>query len=150
MNSGAGKLAGAGAIRGIVSSTHSSSTSPLTASRSYGGGPWSNNPSWQHDLPTKLGEEQSVVLPLAKFLPSFGGQRCRSHAGGPGDLFCVQLASRAEGVGGAAQFNSPAGLAISPDGSALFVADLFNHKIRRVEVATGAVTTLAGLSLIHI
>merc|ERR1711871_361465 len=41
----------------------------------------SNNPSWQHDLPTKLGEEQSVVLPLAKFLPSFGGQRSRSHAG---------------------------------------------------------------------
>ncbi|EOD25702.1 hypothetical protein EMIHUDRAFT_100655 [Emiliania huxleyi CCMP1516] len=50
----------------------------------------------------------------------------------------------ADGVGGAAQFNSPAGLAASLDGSALFVADLFNEKIRRVEVATGAVTTLAG------
>ena len=36
------------------------------------------------------------------------------------------------------------GVAISPDGSALFVADTFSHKIRRVAVATGAVTTLAG------
>ena len=50
----------------------------------------------------------------------------------------------ADGVGDAGQFNSPAGLAVSPDGSARFVADLFNHEIRRVEVATGAVTTLAG------
>ena len=50
----------------------------------------------------------------------------------------------ADGVGDAAQFNSPAGMAISPGGSALFVTDSGNRKIRRVEVATGAVTTLAG------
>jgi len=50
----------------------------------------------------------------------------------------------ADGVGGAAQFNSPVGVAISPNGSALFVADVSGHKIRRVEVATGAVTTVAG------
>jgi len=50
----------------------------------------------------------------------------------------------ADGVGDAAQFNEPHGLAVSPDGSALFVADCDNNKIRRVEVATDAVTTLAG------
>ena len=50
----------------------------------------------------------------------------------------------ADGVGGAAQFRNPFGVAISPDGSALFVADQGNHKIRRVEVATGEVTTVAG------
>ena len=50
----------------------------------------------------------------------------------------------ADGVGGAAEFYRPAGIAISPDGGALFVADFCNHKIRRVEVATGAVTTVAG------
>ena len=50
----------------------------------------------------------------------------------------------ADGVGDAAQFGEPRGLSISPDGSALFVADSRNHKIRRVEVATGTVTTLAG------
>ena len=42
------------------------------------------------------------------------------------------------------QFNGPHGLTISPDGSELFVADCWNNKIRRVEVATGAVTTVAG------
>ncbi|EOD04208.1 hypothetical protein EMIHUDRAFT_69240, partial [Emiliania huxleyi CCMP1516] len=49
-----------------------------------------------------------------------------------------------DGVGGAAQFYYPSGVAISPDGSALFVVDCLGHKIRRVEVATGAVTALAG------
>jgi len=49
----------------------------------------------------------------------------------------------ADGVGGAAEFSGPCGVAISPDGGALFVADPNNHKIRRVEVATGAVTTVA-------
>ena len=50
----------------------------------------------------------------------------------------------ADGVGGAARFYSPCGITISPDGSALFVTDYANHKVRRVEVATGAVATLAG------
>ena len=50
----------------------------------------------------------------------------------------------ADGVGGAAEFHCPWGVTVSPDGSALFVADCDNNKIRRVEVATGAVTTLAG------
>ena len=35
-------------------------------------------------------------------------------------------------------------IAASPDGSALFVLDQCNHEIRRVEVATGEMTTLAG------
>uniref|UniRef100_A0A0D3JAB5 SMP-30/Gluconolactonase/LRE-like region domain-containing protein n=1 Tax=Emiliania huxleyi (strain CCMP1516) TaxID=280463 RepID=A0A0D3JAB5_EMIH1 len=50
----------------------------------------------------------------------------------------------ADGVGEAAQFSYPTGIAISPDGSALFAADCCNYKIRRVDVATGAVTTIAG------
>ncbi|EOD20532.1 hypothetical protein EMIHUDRAFT_355105, partial [Emiliania huxleyi CCMP1516] len=50
----------------------------------------------------------------------------------------------ADGVGDTAEFCSPTGIAISPDGGALFVADHGNRKIRRVEVATGEVTTVAG------
>ncbi|EOD29066.1 hypothetical protein EMIHUDRAFT_365941, partial [Emiliania huxleyi CCMP1516] len=50
----------------------------------------------------------------------------------------------ADGVGDAAEFCHPYGVAISPDGCALFVADQCNDKIRRVEVATGEVTTVAG------
>jgi len=40
-----------------------------------------------------------------------------------------------DSVGGAAHFKDPTSIAISPDASALFVADSGNHKIRRVEVA---------------
>lgn len=48
----------------------------------------------------------------------------------------------ADGIGTAAQFYSPAG--ITTDGANLYVADAINHKIRKIEVATGVVTTLAG------
>jgi thiol-disulfide isomerase/thioredoxin/sugar lactone lactonase YvrE len=41
-----------------------------------------------------------------------------------------------------ARFNHPQGLAASSD--ALYVADTENHAIRRIDLATGAVTTLAG------
>jgi len=50
----------------------------------------------------------------------------------------------ANGVGVAAHFNGPTYLALSPDGGTLFVADTGNARIRRVDVASGAVTTLAG------
>ena len=53
-------------------------------------------------------------------------------------------AGDADGVGDAAQFYNPTGIAISPDGSALFVTDCNNNKIRRIEVATEEVTTIAG------
>jgi streptogramin lyase len=56
-------------------------------------------------------------------------------AGGP--------AGFADGVGEAAQFNSPGGLALAPDGR-LYVADRGNHRIRQVDVVTGDVGTLAG------
>lgn len=50
----------------------------------------------------------------------------------------------ADGVGMNARFSGPAGAALAPDGSALFVADTFNNLIRRVDLASGAVTTVAG------
>ena len=49
----------------------------------------------------------------------------------------------ADGVGAAAQFNVPQRLALSSDGATLFIADSGNDKIRQLDVATGAVTTLA-------
>ena len=48
----------------------------------------------------------------------------------------------ADGIGTAAKFNSPAG--ITTDGTYLYVADYYNNIIRQIEIATGAVTTLAG------
>ena len=49
-----------------------------------------------------------------------------------------------DGAGEEARFNAPEGIALSADGSTLFVADSSYHVIRRVDVGTGATTTLAG------
>jgi len=45
-----------------------------------------------------------------------------------------------------AMFSHPAGLAISPDGATLYVADIYNHAIRVVRTATGNTATLCGHS----
>jgi sugar lactone lactonase YvrE len=50
----------------------------------------------------------------------------------------------ADGVGPAARFSDPSGVAISADGAIALVADTQNHTIRKLVLATGAVTTLAG------
>jgi sugar lactone lactonase YvrE len=47
-----------------------------------------------------------------------------------------------DGTGAAARFDSPRG--ITTDGTNLYVADTANNTIRKVSIATGAVTTLAG------
>ncbi len=49
-----------------------------------------------------------------------------------------------DGIGAAASFREPRGLAITPDGSILYVADTKNNLIRKVILATNAVSTLAG------
>ncbi|MCC7440847.1 MAG: hypothetical protein IT285_04395 [Bdellovibrionales bacterium] len=50
--------------------------------------------------------------------------------------------SFADGIGAAAAFNQPAQMAT--DGTFLYLADMSNHRIRRVRLATGQVTTIAG------
>lgn len=47
-----------------------------------------------------------------------------------------------DGIGSAARFNGPDG--ITTDGTSLYVADAFNCIIRKIVLATGAVTTIAG------
>ena len=59
-------------------------------------------------------------------------------AGSPGS------SGSADGTGSVARFKNPSG--IYCDGTNLFVTEYFNHTIRKVEIATGAVTTLAGLA----
>ncbi|KAK3257014.1 hypothetical protein CYMTET_33883 [Cymbomonas tetramitiformis] len=52
-----------------------------------------------------------------------------------------------DGTGTAAQFTNPIGLVLAPGGSHLYVVDYFegyDAGVRRVEVSTGVVTTLAG------
>jgi len=47
-----------------------------------------------------------------------------------------------DGAGSRAGFWEPGGLALSPDGATLYVADTNNGAIRRVDTASGSVTTL--------
>lgn len=54
------------------------------------------------------------------------------------------LSNSADGTGAAASFNEPNG--ITTDGTHLYVADTYHHKIRKIEIATAVVTTLAGSS----
>ncbi len=49
-----------------------------------------------------------------------------------------------DGFADEAQFNQPHGLELSADGGTLYVADTRNHALRAVDLASGAVTTLAG------
>lgn len=50
----------------------------------------------------------------------------------------------ADGTANEAKFSQPQGIALSPDGSILYVADTRNHAIRAVELPGGEVTTIAG------
>ncbi|MFF7237553.1 thioredoxin-like domain-containing protein [Streptomyces collinus] len=50
----------------------------------------------------------------------------------------------ADGGPGRASFSEPQGLALTEDGAAVVVADTVNHALRRLDLATGEVTTLAG------
>ena len=61
-------------------------------------------------------------------------------AGSPGER------GSANGTGAAARFGYPAGMVLSADGSTLYLCDVTNHTIRRVDLATSAVTTIAGLA----
>ena len=51
-----------------------------------------------------------------------------------------------DGVGTAARFDGPSSLAINARGTLLYVADFKNKKVRKIDLSSGAVNTLAGAS----
>lgn len=69
----------------------------------------------------------------------------RTLAGGD-DLLADNLFAfgDADGRGGRARLQHPLGVAASPDGATVYVADSFNHKIKRLDVAAGAVAGWLG------
>jgi hypothetical protein len=70
---------------------------------------------------------------------SLAGSSVLTIAGGTGGGF-------ADGTGTAAKFNFPKALTLDTSLAApiVYIADSQNHRVRRVDAATGAVTTLAG------
>ena len=68
-------------------------------------------------------------------------------APGPGQVTTLAGTGNAgatDGPGAVAELNYPTGVALSPAGDLLYVADRDNHTIRAITIATGEVTTLAG------
>lgn len=59
------------------------------------------------------------------------------------------LRGDADGAAMAASFDQPAGLALDARGTTLYVADFGNHKVRQIDLATGAVSTLVASSVAH-
>ena len=54
------------------------------------------------------------------------------------------VAGYADGTGPAARFTYPHSVAVDSAGSTVYVSDAFNQVVRKINVSTGAVTTLAG------
>lgn len=54
------------------------------------------------------------------------------------------MAGAADGIGMRARFDAPKG--ITTDGVNLYIADLNNHTIRKIDIASGMVTTIAGMA----
>jgi hypothetical protein len=86
------------------------------------------------DLPASGDMGVDAATDAAVVGPSL--QLVAGHIGGMGS---------ADGIGAAARFNNPRALAY--DNGSLYVTDQRNYSIRKIDVATGAVTTLAGSAL---
>ena len=96
------------------------------------------------DAPTALALDNKGNL----YLADTRGQRIRRIDALTGVITTVAGtgAQGFEGDGGAAtaaSMDSPGGLAVDSNGN-LYLADTHNHRIRRIDTATGAITTVAG------
>ncbi|MET7573590.1 thioredoxin-like domain-containing protein [Streptomyces sp. NPDC005492] len=90
---------------------------------------------------------RAIALPGGTFLVSDTTRHQLVELAADGETVVRRIGSGARGLGDgtadSAAFNEPQGLTLVEDGSVL-VADTVNHALRRLDLATGAVTTLAG------
>lgn len=66
---------------------------------------------------------------------------------GEGDIVAVWGSGKRgfeDGESGTASFNAPQGITFDPDRNVLYVADVGNHALRSIDLATGEVSTLVG------
>jgi sugar lactone lactonase YvrE len=81
------------------------------------------------------------------YVADTGNNRIRRVQISNGDTTLVAGSGSAgftNGVGSAASFNDPFGIALDASEQSLFVADRDNHAIRKIRLSTGEVTTVAG------
>ncbi|MDP9040138.1 MAG: Ig-like domain repeat protein [Acidobacteriota bacterium] len=98
--------------------------------------------------------DRPVALALAAngdlYVAEEGNHRVRRIASGSGVISTV-AGNGVQGFGGdggpavAASIDSPEGIALDAAGD-LYVADMGNHRVRRVDAASGIITTVAGVS----
>ncbi|MEU0383807.1 NHL domain-containing thioredoxin family protein [Streptomyces chartreusis] len=90
---------------------------------------------------------KAVLLPSGNFLVSDTTRHQLVELAEDGESVVRRIGSGtrgfADGPAGTAAFNEPQGLALLDDGSVV-VADTVNHALRRLDLTTGEVTTLAG------
>ncbi|MEU6174823.1 NHL domain-containing thioredoxin family protein [Streptantibioticus parmotrematis] len=90
---------------------------------------------------------KALALPGGTFLVSDSTRHALVELDADGESVVRRIGSGtrgfADGPADTARFSEPQGLALLPDGSVV-VADTVNHALRRVDLATGEVTTLAG------
>ncbi|MBA4861076.1 redoxin domain-containing protein [Streptomyces sp. PSKA54] len=91
---------------------------------------------------------KALLLPSGNFLVSDTTRHQLVELAADGESVGRRIGSGergfADGPAEAAAFSEPQGLALIDDGAAVVVADTVNHALRRLDLATGAVTTLAG------
>ena len=95
----------------------------------------------QFNLPTGVACDGSGNV----YVADYGNHRIRRIVAATGAVSTLAGGTRGyvDGTGTAAQFNLPTGVACDGSGN-VYVADYGNQCIRKIVVATGAVTTLAG------
>ncbi|MGW7509329.1 thioredoxin-like domain-containing protein [Streptomyces massasporeus] len=90
---------------------------------------------------------KALPLPSGNFLVSDTTRHQLVELAGDGESVVRRVGSGergfTDGTGDTAAFSEPQGLALLDDGSVV-VADTVNHALRRLDLATGEVTTLAG------
>lgn len=87
---------------------------------------------------TGCSSEYGTVGPALEGKSSISGGAMLLLAGMPGG------AGTSDGAGSVARFNAPRGVAVY--GDTLYIADLDNHSIRKIDIPTKTVTTIAGYS----
>ena len=116
---------------------------PVTTLAGNGGTGFLDGDAYQSQA-TPFGVALSTDGTVVLFTDNGNNRIRRIAAGVVSTLAGSGNAAFADGTGVQASFSNPTGIVLSPDRSFAVICDSANHRLRRLVLATGAVTTLAG------